>query len=355
MRRPNLAPRALSGRSAWALAAGLLVAGCALAGNPARAEEKIDHLTLLEQMSSEVAGEILDEMQFPPGTTVHLVPESPHPANWLVARILERTLVARGYRVVAAVLAVGPGSGEAAAKPSRAAPAAEGDSGESGADGESLFGTDEEDESSESGDDEGAQDDEDDLDDEDDDSDGQESSGADQDDSEGQEEGTAGDGVADEDARESADAPGRMGPRARRQEAEQQVEAAQPAAESAGFEVNLPGEGHALVFRVVDCGVSYPWAKRSWLIGPRRYGRMASVRVWASWIGQPGRQVQSVASAERVHLDAFPGWARPMLEGHAYPFPIEQPTTASLRQVIEPVVVAGIISGLIYLFYQNQK
>jgi hypothetical protein len=43
------------------------------------------------------------------------------------------------------------------------------------------------------------------------------------------------------------------------------------------------------------------------------------------------------------------------MEGQAYPFPLEQPAGASLERWIEPVVVAGIASGLIYLFYQNQK
>ena len=134
------------------------------------------------------------------------------------------------------------------------------------------------------------------------------------------------------------------------------TQAPQPAPQPApAFELVLPGRGEVIAFRVVECGVRYPWAKRALLVGPRRYGRMASVKLWAAHLAEPGHRVLGTANGERVHFDTFPGWARPLMEGQAYPFPLEQPVSASLERWIEPVVVAGIASGLIYLFYQNQK
>jgi hypothetical protein len=140
-------------------------------------------------------------------------------------------------------------------------------------------------------------------------------------------------------------APGQAGQR--------MTQPAQPAAPE--FEPALPARGEVLAFRIVECGVRYPWAKRTLLVGPRRYGRMASVKLWAAHVSEPGHRVRGTANSERVHFDTFPGWARPLMEGQAYPFPLEQPAGASLERWIEPVVVAGIASGLVYLFYQNQK
>jgi hypothetical protein len=117
----------------------------------------------------------------------------------------------------------------------------------------------------------------------------------------------------------------------------------------------LPEQGEVLSFRVVECGISYPWAKRSLLIGPRRFGRMACVRVRASRVTEPGHVVGGVASSDQVHLDSFPGWARSMLEGQEFPFPIQEPVGTPARAILEPVVVAGIVAGLVYLFYENQK
>ena len=121
------------------------------------------------------------------------------------------------------------------------------------------------------------------------------------------------------------------------------------------FAVELPAEGEVFSFRVIECGISYPWTKRSWLIGARHYGRMASVRLRGSRLVQPGHLVEAVSSSDRVYLDSFPGWARPVLEGESFPFPIMQPEGTPMHKILEPVIVAGIVSGLVYLFYENQK
>jgi hypothetical protein len=328
----------------------VLTSGAAI---PALAMEQPDHLALIQQLSREAVAEVLDELQFPPGTVVHLVPETPHEANWLMARILEKALLARGCEVVVPALAGGAGVQSvprgtpqpvpAAGKPESAGEASlqteaeEADAdgslfddgeGEAAADGEQA--TDKESDEREEGED--AEDDE--------------------------------SFTGEEESRQSdQEAPGQRrggGPRARRaaeqsQDTDEAGSGTQLAPDTAALDIVLPAEGEVLVFRVIECGVSYPWTKRSWLVGPRQYGRVASVRLGASWLVQPGRRLKGIAGGERVYLDAFPGWARPVLEGHAYPFAIKQPRGTSLQKIVEPVVVVGIISGLIYLFYQNQK
>ena len=91
------------------------------------------------------------------------------------------------------------------------------------------------------------------------------------------------------------------------------------------------------------------------MIGPRTYGRAAAVRVRATRLREPGHEVLGVAQSDRVAIDEFPGWARSYLEGASYPFPISQPEVVPLQRLVEPVFVAAIVAGLVYLFYENQK
>ncbi len=319
--------------SKWArvLACGIVAASLGLPAAMAGSQptELPDHLTLLETLGDDAAKQILDELQLPQGATIHLVPESPHPANWFVGRVLSKALVSRGFVVVVPAL----GAEGSIAPPSSAPtpPATGGGAGAHPGSGQTQGGG----------------------------SSGSGSSGEDQEDSEGAGAGAGaeGEGEAPSDSTEQHGAQGAQTPST---ESEGSQTETAPVPQGAGgpaaaFKPELPESGEVLTYRVVECGVSYPWTRRSLLVGPQRYGRMASVRLWASWMHQPGRRVERVAHSERVHIDSFPGWARPLLEGQGYPFPIERLAGSSLKGVVEPMVVVAVVSGLIYLFYQNQK
>jgi hypothetical protein len=284
----------LTRRSAAALGIAVILLGLAALAAAPRAEKLPDHLTLLETLAGEATHDLLDSLNFAAGTTVHLVPETPNAANWLVSRILEQSLAARGCRVVAP-----------------------------------LFGR------------------------------------------EGGPESPANGGAAPQGAAPGAHAPHHLPSGATQTEPADTTQTppangsgapstpapAEPAAPAVAdaFHFALPDTGEVLTFRVVECGVTYPWVKRSLLVGPQRYGRIAAVRVWGAHLTEPGPVVQATARGERVHIDSFPGWARPLVEGQGYPFPLQVPTGSSLKSVVEPVVVAGVVAGLVYLFYQNQK
>jgi hypothetical protein len=300
---------------------------------PARSDSQPapDHLTLLESLTTAAAQDIVTQLDFPPGTKVYLVAEANHPANWLVERALARWLTESGCGVV-----VQPGQapsapvpqGVAAAAPAPVRPAASGQAGAGATEpsagaGDSLATA------------------------------SRDSTGG----GGGQQAGAEGGETSEE---PTSVAQQRRQERAQR-EAQQQAEAAAPqggatgAVMSADLEPALPAEGEVLLYRVAELEVAYPWIKRSWVIGPRRYGRLATVRLRASHLTQPEHIISGVAQGDRIAIDEFPGWARSYLEGAKYPFPIPQPETKSLQRYIEPVFVVAIASGLIYLFYENQK
>ncbi|MBP7669573.1 MAG: hypothetical protein KA123_03255 [Candidatus Eisenbacteria bacterium] len=314
---------------------GLLLAGILAAFLPAVCqagdEGLADHISLLERLSAEAADEILSQLQFPAGTKVHVVPESPSPTNWLVAAAIQEKLLAAGCDVVV------PSFGEPTAAPVVAEVKAQGGGGKQG--GKITLSLD-----------------------------SMNGAGAETEDESEDQEQTAGGPTGDDEALEAGESADSL-----ETQAEEPVSTpAQNASSSATttpsgatggatgsaegtFSMVLPKRGEVLSFRVVECGISYPWAKRTMWVGPRRYGRMACVRLRATRLTEPGHVVSAVASSDRMYLDSFPGWARTMLEGREYPFPIEQPGSTPVRAIIEPLAVAGIVSGLVYLFYENQK
>ncbi len=330
-RRPGLpAGRAVLGFLAVALLA------CSSA-----AQDHEDHLTLVERLGGEVAREIVEELDLPTGSNIHLVPETDHRANWLFEFILAKELRRRGYSVERPALqsvsspvarppvptgAVGGKEAGLPALPIGGSKPVDTLIGEPDAEDDDIFAEDREpsEEDEEAG-------------------------------REGTDDETLGEpGDRKEDADQAADDDA--------QPADGDAAAGGPATQPAtgelpavAAEVTLPESGEVLLYRVVEFGVSYPWAKRSWLIGPRSYGRIASVRVRATHISEPGHRVADVAESDRVSFDEFPGWVRPYLEGQGYPFPIMQPPTTSVHRIIEPVLVAAIVAGLVYLFYENQK
>jgi len=318
---------------------GRCVAGAALMlalALPGMAEELTDHMALLERLSADAIDELLNEIPIAPGAAVQLVPESRHPANWLVARLFERALVARGYTVISPAFGHESGTSTPEVSTATTAGGAEQSQGAQPAaapTGAPPAGGVETDKS------EGAT------------TQGEPGSTE----PEAGQEGTAEEGAGESHAATPPAAAQPAAAAAAGQAGQRMTQPPAPAPATAEFEFQLPERGEVLAFRVVECGVRYPWAKRTLLVGPRRYGRMASVKLWAAHVSQPGQRVRGTADSERMQFDTFPGWARPIVEGQAYPFPLEQPASASLERWIEPVVVAGIASGLIYLFYQNQK
>lgn len=114
--------------------------------------------------------------------------------------------------------------------------------------------------------------------------------------------------------------------------------------------------GSVLEFRLLEFGVTYPSVKRRlFVFGKGSVHRLAGVYVQASRIEGPGGRVIDVASGQAHWHDQLGSGSRALAEGAAYPF--LKPTTppSSLARIVEPIAVLGIVSSLVYLFYQNQN
>jgi len=138
------------------------------------------------------------------------------------------------------------------------------------------------------------------------------------------------------------------------QEDQGQKKTEAPAAQVPAYR-NYP-EGTVIEFRVLEFAVSYPTSKRRLVFfGQPSVRRLGGVSVQASRIEGPKGKIVKVARAQSNRQDHLSGDSRLLAEGAAYPFAKPTIPPANIGKYIEPFAVLGIISSLIYLFYQNQK
>jgi len=120
--------------------------------------------------------------------------------------------------------------------------------------------------------------------------------------------------------------------------------------------VDADSVGLLLEFEVVDLGVAYTHVRRRAWLGPRRVEREARARVFARLVDQGRSSIVWSDQVEDKVVDEVP---------HSQLRAVEERSDAdylkatlppqSWNKFVEPVVVSGIVIGLIALFFSNQN
>jgi hypothetical protein len=113
--------------------------------------------------------------------------------------------------------------------------------------------------------------------------------------------------------------------------------------------------GLRLEFEATDFTLRYPKISRSYLIGGKEVTRSAGVRVQVKLVNPRNGLVVWMGEASRSYNDRFPYGAIAEVEQGLYMFTKPPRHSRNWGKIIEPVVVSGIIVGLIYLFFSNQS
>jgi hypothetical protein len=116
-----------------------------------------------------------------------------------------------------------------------------------------------------------------------------------------------------------------------------------------------PRPEYVLRFRVVQFEITYPDNFKTSPLGSRKVQRLASVSVMAHLLRGDREDVVWVGSGDVERIDTVPASKLPLLEGPNFPFTQPVLETGNLGSLVEPVLVTGIVAGLIYLFYTNQN
>lgn len=125
---------------------------------------------------------------------------------------------------------------------------------------------------------------------------------------------------------------------------------------SGGNQVEEPEAGEAtylVSYRIVACEMSYPRVWRDWLVGTRRVERRAAVDIHFQ-LSDEERSVLWAGNAKRERRDIVRGSRIPELVTPGQAFTAPPLDAGGWDKVLEPVVVAGIVGGLIYLFYTSR-
>jgi len=113
--------------------------------------------------------------------------------------------------------------------------------------------------------------------------------------------------------------------------------------------------GTVLEFHVLEFGVNYPQVKRRFgLFGNAAVIRLGGVYVEAKRIEGPDGRIIDATTGQSHSQDRLSGHARTLAEGANYPFAKPVVPPANVGRLVEPILVIGIVSSLVYLFYQNQ-
>jgi hypothetical protein len=113
-------------------------------------------------------------------------------------------------------------------------------------------------------------------------------------------------------------------------------------------------ETYEVAYRIVSCETTFPRAWREWVIGSRKVERRAAVDIQfqlsdasgaITWAGSVERERREIVPGSRVQELATPGQS----------FTAAEIEPGGWDKVLEPVIVAGIVGGLIYLFYTSRS
>lgn len=129
-----------------------------------------------------------------------------------------------------------------------------------------------------------------------------------------------------------------------------QVETAEPLNIDPGSDAD-----YVLRYRVVLCELTYPEKYRTSPLGSRKVERRASVSLVAQLMQGPRQDVVWVRQGNAEQVSVVPAGKLNYLAGTDFPFnppPLEQ---KGIGGYVEPMLVTGIVAGLIYLFYANQN
>jgi hypothetical protein len=117
----------------------------------------------------------------------------------------------------------------------------------------------------------------------------------------------------------------------------------------------MPASPYRLEVRALEFSIRYPKIFRSHLIGGKRVVRSAKVKLSSTLLNPSDDSVVWVKEAGRSFDDQFPFHILSRVEEDLLTLTKPERNTTKWSRMVEPVVVSGIIVGLIYLFFSNQS
>jgi hypothetical protein len=113
-------------------------------------------------------------------------------------------------------------------------------------------------------------------------------------------------------------------------------------------------EAYEIGYRIVTCETTLPRAWREWVVGARKFERRTAVDIRFE-LADSTKAIVWAGGVQRERREIIPGARLRDLESPGQDFASPQAEPGGWDKVFEPVIVAGIVGGLIYLFYTSRS
>ncbi len=126
------------------------------------------------------------------------------------------------------------------------------------------------------------------------------------------------------------------------------------AARQQGLRVGTSGSTH-LEFQILELRIAYTGVDRSAFWTSKEIERHGACVVAASVVDSDSGELLATTQQEAVMADRFDYDLRELVASSSYPFTEPTLSEKDWSKSTEPVVVTGMLAGLIYLFFSNQS
>ncbi len=131
---------------------------------------------------------------------------------------------------------------------------------------------------------------------------------------------------------------------------------------SSGLRVALRKKGeqyeenpsYEMTYQIIRFALKYPEIGRSYWLGAKEVERLAETGVFAQLIDLGSGEIVWVGDTSKTREDRIAYSMLQRVEDPQLDFTQPQRNELKLGSLVEPVVVTGIVVGLVYLFFSNQ-
>jgi hypothetical protein len=116
-----------------------------------------------------------------------------------------------------------------------------------------------------------------------------------------------------------------------------------------------PSGNYRISYQIVRLSLTYPRISRKWRVGSKVVARAAQVDVFVQFIDLATGDIVWVKEIQREYNDTIDYSKLKMVEEAQYDFTRPSRSEFKMTKLLEPLVVGGIVVGLVYLFFTNQS
>jgi hypothetical protein len=127
------------------------------------------------------------------------------------------------------------------------------------------------------------------------------------------------------------------------------------AARKRGLRVGVSESGTYLEYRVLELRIAYTGVDRSAFLTSKEIERHGACVVAAGLVDSATGELIATTQQEVIMADRFDYDLRELVASASYPFTAPTLSEKDWSKSAEPVVVTGMLAGLVYLFFSNQS